>query len=100
MAGKKTPTKAAKKTATRGGKVKKVKDPNAPKRPLSAYMFFGQAMRSKIVAANPQMKATEIMQQLGVEWKKCGDKDKAKYEAQAAADKTRYDNAMKKYKAK
>ena len=100
MAGKKTPTKAAKKTATKGGKVKKVKDPNAPKRPLSAYMFFGQAMRSKIVAANPQMKATEIMQQLGVEWKKCGDKDKSKYEAQAAADKTRYDNAMKKYKAK
>ena len=78
--------------------MKKVKDPNAPKRPLSAYMFFGKAMRAKIVAANPTMKATEIMQALGVEWKKCADKDKAKYEAQATADKARYDADMKKYK--
>merc|ERR1712216_749606 len=34
---------AAKKTAI---KAKKVKDPNAPKRPLSAYMFFAKDQRA------------------------------------------------------
>ena len=33
--------------------VKKGKDPNAPKRPMSAYMLFANAKRAEIKAANP-----------------------------------------------
>jgi hypothetical protein len=47
--------KAAEKTekakAPRAGRSKK--DPNAPKRPLSAYMFFSQDWRERIKAENP-----------------------------------------------
>lgn len=32
---------------------KKVKDPNAPKRPLSAYMYFSSAQRATVKEENP-----------------------------------------------
>ena len=48
IAAKKT-TKTKKTTV----KAKKVKDPNAPKRPLSAYMFFAKDQRAAILKKNP-----------------------------------------------
>ena len=36
-----------------GRKTKSKKDPAAPKRPLSAYMFFSQDWRERIKAENP-----------------------------------------------
>ena len=41
-----------KRKAAAGGKKKK-KDPNAPKNPKSAYMYFSSAKRDEIKAANP-----------------------------------------------
>jgi hypothetical protein len=43
-------SKKAEKAAPRG---KGKKDPNAPKRALSAYMFFSQDWRERIKAENP-----------------------------------------------
>lgn len=34
-------------------KTKKAKDPDAPKRPLSAYMFFSQDQRATVKEDNP-----------------------------------------------
>lgn len=55
-----------------------LQDPNAPKRPLSAYFLFANDMRPKIKADNPDFKITEVAAALGELWKKTSDKDKEK----------------------
>lgn len=86
-------TTKTKKTAV---KSKKVKDPNAPKRPLSAYMFFAKDQRAAILKKNPSFGVTDVAKALGAQWAKTTDK--SKYEAEAAKDKKRYEAAMAKYK--
>eukprot|EP00586_Coscinodiscus_wailesii_P004417 CAMPEP_0172483484 /NCGR_PEP_ID=MMETSP1066-20121228/10496_1 /TAXON_ID=671091 /ORGANISM="Coscinodiscus wailesii, Strain CCMP2513" /LENGTH=398 /DNA_ID=CAMNT_0013247385 /DNA_START=66 /DNA_END=1262 /DNA_ORIENTATION=+ len=86
--------------AKKGKKAKK--DPNAPKRPMSAYMFFSQERRAKIMAEKPEMKVTEVAKLLGEEWNqlekgKRGKKGTQKYDKLAAADKARYDEEKKAY---
>jgi structure-specific recognition protein 1 len=44
---------------------KKVKDKDAPKGALSAYIFFGNDTRSTIKEENPDITSTEIMKELG-----------------------------------
>lgn len=61
-----------------------------PKRNKSAYMFFCQDMRQKIVADNPDRKPHEIMSLLGSKWRELTTKQKSKYYEQAAEDKERY----------
>lgn len=47
--------KVAKKVVEKAEKpAKKVKDPNAPKRPLSAYMYFSSAQRATVKEENPE----------------------------------------------
>jgi hypothetical protein len=46
-------TKASKR-ADDGKKRRAKKDPNAPKRGLSAYMFFSQELRQKVKDENPE----------------------------------------------
>jgi len=45
------------------------KDPNAPKRPLSAYLFFCFAERGNVKSANPDSKFGELSKMLGQKWK-------------------------------
>jgi hypothetical protein len=40
---------------------KKAKDPNAPKRPLSAFMIFSNESRSRIKEENPSAKFGTIL---------------------------------------
>ena len=97
---KKSPAKkaAAKKSPAKKTAAKPKKDPNAPKRGLSAFMFFSQEQRPAVLKANPNIAFGEVGKKLGEAWAKC--KDKSKYEAKAAADKKRYDAAMAKYSKK
>ena len=74
------------------------KDPNAPKRGLSAFMFFSQANRDSIKKKHPGCSFGEVGKYLGQEWAKAPAAVKAKHEAEAAKDKARYEAAMKKYK--
>lgn len=80
-------------TAKKRGK----KDPNAPKRPLSAFFFFCQEFRSVIKKQNPSYGIGEISKLLGHQWETIGDK--SKYESQAAKDKARYEKDMAAYKS-
>ena len=41
---------------TKKKKVKKMKDPNAPKRALSGFFWFSNEERPKVQAANPDFK--------------------------------------------
>merc|ERR1719447_2373129 len=71
-------------------KKKKVKDPNAPKRPITAYFFFAADKRPEIRAQHPEYTITEVASQIGQKWRSLDDEDKQPYEEKAAKDKDRY----------
>jgi hypothetical protein len=81
-------------------KKKAKKDPNAPKRPMNAYMFYMQDKRASVKEKNPNLSNTELLSALGAEWKKLSEKEKEPYNAKNAVDKTRYETEMKKYAKK
>ncbi|GIL44113.1 hypothetical protein Vafri_1648 [Volvox africanus] len=81
-------------------KEKKVKDPNAPKKNLTAFMYFSNSNREKVKAENPGIAFGEVGKMLGERWKGMSLDEKAPYEQMAAKDKVRYAEAMKAYKAK
>jgi len=74
------------------------KDPNAPKRALSGFMFFCKDKRPALAKENPKDGITEIAKMLGKAWGKVSAADKKKYQAMAEKDKARYEKEMKKYK--
>ncbi|KAI4745339.1 hypothetical protein E4T44_15108, partial [Aureobasidium sp. EXF-8845] len=86
------------KTAKKDGGKKK-KDPNAPKRGLSAYMFFANETREKVREDNPGIKFGDVGKILGEKWKALNEKQKAPFEAKAAADKKRYEEEKAAYTA-
>ena len=83
---------------------KKIKDPDAPKNGLSAYMFFCKDQRDK-VREETDKGAKDLMVELGARWnalKENHAKGKEKkqwdlYEKQAAEDKQRYKDEMDEY---
>ncbi|KAL5448602.1 Non-histone chromosomal protein 6 [Paraphaeosphaeria minitans] len=77
--------------ATKADSGKKKKDPNAPKRGLSAYMFFANDQRDKVREENPGIKFGEVGKMLGEKWKTLSEKQRQPYEAKAATDKKRYE---------
>lgn len=77
------------------GKRKQKKDPNAPKRALSAFFFFCGERRGEVKAQNPAFGLGDIAKELGKQWEKVGDK--AKYEKMAAEDKKRFEREMAAY---
>ncbi|KAJ8654232.1 hypothetical protein O0I10_010054 [Lichtheimia ornata] len=81
--------KVSKRASVDGGK--KRKDPNAPKRGRSAYMFFSQEQRSTIKEENPDASFGDIGRLLGQKWKGLTDEEKKPYNDKAAADKQRYE---------
>ena len=68
---------------------KKVKDPNAPKRSLSAFFFFGNDQRAKIKEENPEFGVTDIAKEIGKRWADIDPNLKTKYEKLAEDDKAR-----------
>jgi len=78
---------------------KKKKDPNAPKRAKSAYLFFCKDNREKVKGdLGEKAKNTDVTRELGARWnalkesKKAADKKAMiKYTKQAAEDRERYD---------
>lgn len=93
-------------------KEKKFKDPHAPKRGKSAYLFFCAEHREKVKAdLGEEAKATEVTAELGVRWnalkttmdtgkgsvQKQAQKDFEKYAKMAEEDKERYAAEMADY---
>lgn len=76
---------------------RKKKDPNAPKRSLSAYMFFANENRDIVRAENPGISFGQVGKLLGEKWKATTAEDKEPYEAKAATDKKRYEKEKAEY---
>ncbi|CAM9449418.1 unnamed protein product [Discosporangium mesarthrocarpum] len=81
-----------------GTKKRRKKDPNAPKRALSAFMQFSQAKRSEVREIHPGLKFTEISKLLGERWTAMGAEEKKPYDELARIDKERYKREMEEYK--
>jgi len=84
----------------RGKKRKQIKDPNAPKRSLSAFFWFCNDERGKVKAVNPEYGVGDVAKELGKKWSDADITVKQKYEAMAEKDKARYEREMTEYKNK
>jgi hypothetical protein len=80
------------------------KDPNAPKRPKSSYLYFCAKYRTEVTnELGVDTKVTEVTRVLGLKWKKLKE-DKTKlnefesFEKMAKNDKERYNNELLEYK--
>ncbi|XP_017062302.1 high mobility group protein DSP1 isoform X2 [Drosophila ficusphila] len=82
----------------RGKKRKQIKDPNAPKRSLSAFFWFCNDERNKVKALNPEFGVGDIAKELGRKWSDVDPEVKQKYESMAERDKARYEREMTEYK--
>ena len=90
-----TSTTTKKKAKTQTKKPKKIKDPNKPKHPVSAYLFFATAVR-------PQLRATGIASSgatLGELWRSLTVDQRRPFETMAAVDNRRYWREMSVYNA-
>lgn len=76
----------------KGGKRKRTKDPNAPKRALSAFFFFCNEERPKVRAVYPSYGVGDIAKELGKRWEVCPNKPK--FDSLAVKDKQRYEQEM------
>ena len=66
---------------TKTGKKRKEKDPNAPKRAQTAYIFFLNAFREDFKRANPDVKGVVEVTKAGSErWKSMSDAEKSPFE--------------------
>ncbi|XP_076024926.1 high mobility group protein B1a [Genypterus blacodes] len=84
----------------RGGKKKKFKDPNAPKRPPSAFFIFCAEFRPKVKGEQPGLTIGEVAKKLGEIWNGTSSEDKQPYEKKASKLKEKYDKDMAAYRSK
>jgi len=74
------------------------KDPNAPKRALSAFFFFSNEKRQEVQQSHPEWKVGQIAQELGRNWKSITESDREIYDKKAHNDKERYAEEMRLYR--
>jgi len=79
-------------------KKKAVKDPNKPKRNMSAFFLFSNAHRSEVKAKHPEASFGDIAKITSVDFKALSDKERHKWDKKAEKDKVRYQEQMKEYK--
>jgi len=89
------PVKKSKAPAAKGGK--KDKDPNKPKRNMSAYFLFSTAQRARIKSENPGVAFGDLARLISAEFKALPEKERRKWDKKAAEDKERYEEEMRNY---
>jgi hypothetical protein len=71
-------------------KIKRTKDPNAPKKWKTSYIFFCSEQRELLRNQNEKYKPTEITSKLADMWRKLSPSERVKYQELSNADKERY----------
>mmetsp|Transcript_4841 Transcript_4841/g.13986 ORF Transcript_4841/g.13986 Transcript_4841/m.13986 type:complete len:168 (-) Transcript_4841:336-839(-) len=81
-----------------GGKRKKAKkDPNAPKRNMSAYFLYSVHIRPEIKQNNPEASFGDIARIISAQFKELSEKERKRWDKKAAEDKERYQREMAEY---
>lgn len=75
------------------------KDPKAPKRAMSAFLHYSQAMRPRLKEQYPDCKNVSLSKLLGDEWGRMSEEEKAPYVARALQDGGRYKDEMTKWQS-
>ena len=78
-------------------KAKAKKDPNAPKRPKNAYMFYANSVRAQIREENPDLSMPDVSKEIGMRYKALSEAEQAKWQAKADAAKEVYKKEMVEY---
>lgn len=80
----------------------KQRDPDAPKRPASAYMLWlnenRASIKDELLTTNPDAKITDVTKRAGELWKELSDDEKAPHQKASEALREKYHEAMKLYK--
>eukprot|EP00658_Telonema_sp_P-2_P065060 TRINITY_DN54402_c0_g1_i1.p1 TRINITY_DN54402_c0_g1~~TRINITY_DN54402_c0_g1_i1.p1 ORF type:complete len:272 (-),score=107.64 TRINITY_DN54402_c0_g1_i1:383-1198(-) len=66
------------------------KDPNAPKKPMSAYLLYCNAHRDTFAKQHASFSFGEVTSALAVEWKNVSEKEKASFQEEAQKQRDRY----------
>eukprot|EP00980_Cylindrotheca_fusiformis_P028163 scaffold22583_cov106-Cylindrotheca_fusiformis.AAC.34 len=80
-----------------GKRGKASRDSNAPKRNLSAYLLYQNAMRDQFKGENPGMSFGQLSKYTSHMYKNLTPEEKASWEARATEDKLRFDAEMAVY---
>lgn len=80
-----------------GRRGKSVRDANAPKRNMSAYLLYQNAMREHFKRDNPGMTFGQLAKYTSHMYRSLTPEEKATWEARAAQDKARFDAEMAAY---
>lgn len=93
-----------KKSTAKSGKKKQTgrtkKDPGAPKRPKTPFLYFSNVTRPKLQEKNPGVSFADLGRLVGKAWEEITAEDKEKCEALSNADKARYKTEMEAYEKK
>ncbi len=81
-------------------KRKQTKDPDAPKHPMSPFLYFLAEVRPRYTARYPGSKVGPISKMISKEWKDMTSDQRKVYERRATDDKARYAREMETYLAK
>ena len=84
-------------TMTKYSSKKTARDPNAPKRSLSCYLLYQNAMRSTFKQQNPNMTFGELAKFTSASYAAMSPEEKALWVEKALADKERYHNELAMY---
>eukprot|EP00804_Cyclotella_cryptica_P024453 CCRYP_019266-RF/>CCRYP_019266-RF protein AED:0.28 eAED:0.28 QI:595/1/0.8/1/0.44/0.3/10/671/376 len=80
-----------------GSAVRNTRDPNAPKRNMSAYLLYQNCMRETFKAQNPGITFGQLAKFTSHMYKCLSPEEKARWEAHAAQDKARFEAEMASY---
>ncbi|KAI8887469.1 hypothetical protein K501DRAFT_330506 [Backusella circina FSU 941] len=81
-------------------KIKPKRDPDAPRRNLTSYIYFSQEQREKVLEEDPSLNAKDVARVMGQRWNKLTDDGKAPYIKLAEQDKIRFQKETEKYNNK
>jgi len=84
----------------KGKRQKRKKDPNAPKRPQTAFFVYSAKFRAEVKSELGEgSRVGDVAKELGKRWKQMTDADKKEYSDEAARQKADYEVAMEEYRA-
>ncbi|KAF7726848.1 hypothetical protein EC973_008355 [Apophysomyces ossiformis] len=83
----------------RGRKKKRLKNPTAPKHPMSGFLFFSNSIRSGIASQNPHLSMGAVSKIIADRWKAMVDEARAPWLNKANEDKARYKRELQVYSA-
>jgi len=79
---------------------RKAKDPDAPKRAASSYIFYQNDLRQELRKQHPELSSAEIMARVSKQWAEMTPEQKAPYERLQAEAKQKWETEKRAYEAR